>query len=55
VGVKPIELKDRFYHSGMQLADCLRLMGKHDECRQVELWVLALCREIESNNVRSKK
>jgi hypothetical protein len=39
------KLIDRFYTTGMQLADCLRLMGKHDESHEVEVWVLALCKE----------
>lgn len=40
------KLIDRFYTTGMHLADCLRLMGKHDESREVEVWVLAICKEI---------
>lgn len=40
-------LKDRFYHTGMQLADCLRLLGKHEESAWVERWVLSLVKEIE--------
>lgn len=39
------KLIDRFYTTGMQLADCLRLMGKHNESHEVEVWVLALCKE----------
>ena len=39
------QLIDRFYTTGMHLADCLRLMGKHDESHEVEVWVLAICKE----------
>ena len=37
----------RLYTAGMNLADALRLLGKHDESHQIEVWVLALCRELE--------
>jgi len=49
--------KERLYHTGMQLADCLRLLGKHEESAQIERWVLAMVKEIEakSNKVRRKK
>lgn len=39
------ELIERLYTTGMHLADCLRLLGKHEESHQVELWVLSLCKE----------
>jgi hypothetical protein len=39
------ELADRFYTTGMHLADCLRLMGKHDDSREVEVWILETCKE----------
>lgn len=37
----------RLYTAGMNLANELRLLGKHDESREIEMWVLALCRELE--------
>ena len=40
-------LKERLYHTGMQLADCLRLLGKHEESAWVERWVLSLMKEIK--------
>jgi hypothetical protein len=39
------ELAERLYTHGMAVADCLRLLGRHEEAHQVEVWVL--------NNVRS--
>jgi len=38
--------KERFYHTGMQLADCLRLLGKHDEAGWIEQWVLSYMKEL---------
>lgn len=38
------ELADRFYTTGMHLADCLRLMGRHEESSEMEVWVLATCK-----------
>ena len=37
----------RVYNAGMALANQLRLLGKHDEAHQTEVWVLALCKELE--------
>lgn len=39
------ELAARFYTTGMHLAECFRLMGRHDESREVEVWILATCKE----------
>jgi len=46
---KKLEPKDikRVYTAGMHLAGELRLLGKHDEAHQIEVWVLALCKELE--------
>lgn len=35
-------LVQRVYNSGMQLADALRLLGKHEESHEIEVWVLNL-------------
>ena len=43
-------MKDRLYNTGMQLADCLRLLGKHEESAWVERWVLSLVRELKEPN-----
>ena len=43
---KPQDIK-RVYNAGMALANQLRLVGKHDEAHQTEVWVLALCKELE--------
>lgn len=42
------ELTDRLYTIGMQFADCLRLLGKHEESHEVEVWVLSMVRELIS-------
>jgi hypothetical protein len=42
------ELTDRLYTTGMQFADCLRLLGKHEESHEVEVWVLGMVRELIS-------
>lgn len=39
--------KERFYNIGMQLADCLRLLGRHEESAQIERWVLSFLNELE--------
>jgi hypothetical protein len=36
----------RLYDLGMQLAHYMRLLGKHEEAHEVELWVLALKKEL---------
>lgn len=41
------KLLDRFYTTGMHLADCLRLLGKHEDSKQIEMWVLNLCKEYQ--------
>ena len=46
---KPQDIK-RVYNAGMALANQLRLVGKHDEAHQTEVWVLALCKELEKSN-----
>lgn len=40
-------IQNRLYNTGMQLADCLRLLGKHEESNQVEVWVLNFLKELE--------
>lgn len=42
------KLTDRLYTTGMQFADCLRLLGKHEESHEVEVWVLGMVRELIS-------
>ncbi len=32
------------YQAGMQLANALRLLGKHEESHEIEVWVLNLTR-----------
>ena len=49
------KLIDRLYNTGMQLADCLRLLGEHDASHDTEMWVLALVVEMKANNVRGKR
>ena len=39
---KDPKLVDRLYNTGMQLADCLRLLGEHDASRDTEAWVLSM-------------
>lgn len=41
-------LVQRVYNSGMQLADALRLLGKHEESHEIEVWVLNLKAQEES-------
>ena len=36
----------RLYDLGMQLAHYMRLLGKHEEAHEVEVWVLNLKREV---------
>lgn len=56
---KDPQLIDRLYATGMQLADCLRLLGEHETAHDTELWILALVQEmkesVQTNNVRGKK
>lgn len=52
---KDPKLVDRLYQTGMQLADCLRLLGQHDASHDTEVWVLALVKEMKANNVRGKR
>ena len=44
----PQDIK-RVYNAGMALANQLRLIGKHDESHQIEVWTLALCKELEES------
>ena len=46
---EPRDIK-RVYTAGMNLAGELRLLGKHDESHQIEVWVLALCKELEKQS-----
>ena len=43
------EAVKRFYNTGMQVADCLRLLGKHEESGEVERWVLSLVKELNDD------
>lgn len=51
---KDPKLVDRLYTTGMQLADCLRLLGQHDASHDTELWILAMVQEMKANNVRGE-
>ena len=33
---------DNVYQTGMQLANALRLVGRHEDAHAIEVWVLAL-------------
>jgi hypothetical protein len=35
---------EKVYQAGMQLANALRLIGKHEEAHEIEVWVLDLTR-----------
>lgn len=37
----------RVYDAGMQLAEALRKVGKDEEAVEMEIWILALCGELE--------
>ena len=37
------------YHAGMQLANALRLVGKHEDAHAIELWVLKLTKENQND------
>ena len=47
--LEPQDIK-RVYNAGMALANQLRLVGKHDEAHQTEVWVLSICKELEESN-----
>lgn len=38
----------RLYQSAMTVADCLRLLGKHEESNTVEVWVLNFLKELRN-------
>lgn len=40
-------ITDKVYTAGMQLANALRLAGKHEEANEIEIWVLALVKELK--------
>jgi hypothetical protein len=40
------EIIQRLYTTGMQFAGMLRLVGRHEEAHEMELWVLALQAEL---------
>ena len=44
---KDPKIVERLYTTGMQLADCLRLLGDHEAAHETELWVLALVKEMK--------
>lgn len=48
---KDPKLVDRLYNTGMQLADCLRLLGEHDAAHDTEAWVLTLVRQMKGESV----
>ena len=35
------------YQKGMQLAQALRLIGKHEDAHAIEVWVLELTKELQ--------
>ena len=37
------------YQAGMQLANALRLVGKHDDAHAIEVWVLELTKTKETS------
>lgn len=39
------------YHAGMQLANALRLVGRHEDAHAVELWVLELTKGNQNENL----
>ena len=41
------KLIERLYNTGMQLADCLRLLGEHEAAHDTELWVLAMVKDMK--------
>lgn len=45
--VTPSHRVESVYQSGMQLANALRLVGKHEDAHEVELWVLSLMEELK--------
>lgn len=44
------EVLQRMYNSGMAVADCLRLLGRHEESHQVELWVIDNTTRVQNEN-----
>jgi hypothetical protein len=44
------ETIQRLYTTGMQFAGMLRLVGRHEEAHEMELWVLALQAELNKAN-----
>lgn len=36
---------NKVYQAGMQLAQALRLIGKHEDAHAIEVWVLELTKE----------
>ncbi len=41
---------DKLYTAGMQLANALRLLGKHEDAHDLELWVLGLVEELKGES-----
>ena len=41
---------DAIYTLAMNLANKLRLVGKHDDAHQIEVWALALIKQLRSNH-----
>jgi hypothetical protein len=39
---------ENVYQAGMQLANALRLVGKHDDAHAIEVWVLELTKAKET-------
>ena len=47
---KDPKLVERLYNTGMQLADCLRLLGEHDASRDTEVWILAMVQAMKGGS-----
>jgi hypothetical protein len=41
---------ERVYTAGMNLAMQLRLVKKHEEAHQIEMWTLSLCEDLEEED-----
>jgi len=45
-----MEHADAIYTLAMNLANKLRLVNRHDEAHQIEVWVLALVKELRGES-----
>ena len=41
---------ERLYRSGMAVADCLRLLGRHEESNQVETWTINNTKRVQNDH-----